>query len=516
MLKNSSATGWMYLISCKHFSVSCLLAHFCYLTQFSHGFSSGSLPIEVSKQILNATHFTLQATFVHRPVRILTSQRGAMRTRAHPAMPGPRPQGRGHPLHTRDRGSVSRRGPADPTGPRSGGRGLRGQAAPGAGGSAGRGLRGQGARDPLALTATAPGGGGAGPGSPDAFRTGQRAAQGGGRAQAPPGTLKRHFVLGAGHRSLFTPGGRPAAAGACLRRCLRSAFSASVPPPRPAASMTRSRKQAALERGAGKMNTEAGSAAAAAAGARAATATAAGAAGGEPAAAAWGLEGEAEKVVYSRSQVSFAGTKALGDALRLFMPKSTEFMSSDSELWNFLCSLKHEFSPVILRSKDVYGYSSCRAVVPDPPPPSERPRRRAGKRRLPAADAKHRAGAAGGSAKRRRRRRRRRRERGRQRPAAGGPRAQEEEAPGPLGEQADSEQGSPAAAAAAWEPFGGKSLEEIWKAATPRLTTFPTIRVRGSMWNRRSLAAARRRAQRILGVDLSPVVRVRRFPVAPS
>ncbi|XP_033370565.1 coiled-coil domain-containing protein 71L [Parus major] len=285
--------------------------------------------------------------------------------------------------------------------------------------------------------------------------------------------------------------------------------------------MTRSRKQAALERGAGKMNTEAGSAAAAAAGARAATAAAAGAgaAGGEPAAAAWGLEGETEKVVYSRSQVSFAGTKALGDALKLFMPKSTEFMSSDSELWNFLCSLKHEFSPVILRSKDVYGYSSCRAVVPDPPPPSERPRRRAGKRRLPAADAKRRAGAPGGSAKRRRRRRRRRRERGRQRPAAGGPRTQEKEeeaaeAPPPPGEQADSEQGSPVAAV--WEPFGGKSLEEIWKAATPRLTTFPTIRVRGSMWNRRSLAAARRRAQRILGVDLSPVVRVRRFPVAPS
>ncbi|XP_062346788.1 coiled-coil domain-containing protein 71L isoform X1 [Cinclus cinclus] len=288
--------------------------------------------------------------------------------------------------------------------------------------------------------------------------------------------------------------------------------------------MTRSRKRAALERGAGKMNSEAGSAAAAAAGARAsgtaaaaaAAAAAAGAAGGEPAAAAWGLEGEAEKVVYSRSQVSFAGTKALGDALKLFMPKSTEFMSSDSELWNFLCSLKHEFSPVILRSKDVYGYSSCRAVVPDPPSPSERPRRRAGKRRLPAADAKRRAGAAGGSAKRRRRRRRRRRERGRQRPAAGGPRAQEEAvgAPEPSGEQGDGEQGTPAAAA--WEPFGGKSLEEIWKAATPLLTAFPTIRVRGNVWSQRSLAAARRRAQRILGVDLSPVVLVRRFPVAPS
>ncbi|NWT01555.1 CC71L protein, partial [Mionectes macconnelli] len=88
------------------------------------------------------------------------------------------------------------------------------------------------------------------------------------------------------------------------------------------------------------------------------------------------------------------------------------------------------------------------------------------------------------------------------------------EAAEPPGEQEDSERGSPAAAA--WEPFGGKSLEEIWKAATPRLTTFPTIRVRGSVWNPRSLAAARRRAQRILGVDLSPVVRVRRFPVAPS
>ncbi|KAM9293679.1 coiled-coil domain-containing protein 71L [Morus bassanus] len=291
--------------------------------------------------------------------------------------------------------------------------------------------------------------------------------------------------------------------------------------------MTRCRKQAALERGAGTMNQEAESAAAAAAGAQE-EAAAAEAAGGGATPAAWGLEGEAEKVVYSRSQVSFAGTKALGDALKLFMPKSTEFMSSDSELWNFLCSLKHEFSPVILRSKDVYGYASCRAVVPDPPPPSaERPRRRAGKRRLPAADAKRRAAAAGGSAKRRRRRRRRRRGRGRQRqaaaaPAAGGPRgggeAEEEAAAaaaGPPGEEADGERGS-AAEGAAWECFGGKSLEEIWKAATPSLTTFPTIRVRGSVWSRRSLAAARCRAQRVLGVDLSPVVRVRRLPVVPS
>ncbi|NXT27182.1 CC71L protein, partial [Syrrhaptes paradoxus] len=122
--------------------------------------------------------------------------------------------------------------------------------------------------------------------------------------------------------------------------------------------------------------------------------------------------------------------------------------------------------------------------------------------------------------------RRRRRGRGRQRlvvaaPAADDPRGGGEveeaavAAPGPLDEEADSDRGSPVVAAA-WEPFGGKSLEEIWKAATPRLTTFPRIRVRGSVWSQRSLEAARRRAERILGVDLSPVVRVRRFPVAPS
>ncbi|XP_006742133.1 coiled-coil domain-containing protein 71L-like, partial [Leptonychotes weddellii] len=82
------------------------------------------------------------------------------------------------------------------------------------------------------------------------------------------------------------------------------------------------------------------------------------------------LEAREEKVVYSRSQLSLAdSTKALGDAFKLFMPRSTEFMSSDAELWSFLCSLKHQFSPHILRSKDVYGYSSCRALVPDPPPP---------------------------------------------------------------------------------------------------------------------------------------------------
>lgn len=73
-----------------------------------------------------------------------------------------------------------------------------------------------------------------------------------------------------------------------------------------------------------------------------------------------------EKVVFSRSQTLFAGTKALGDAMELFVPSSKAFMNSETELWNFLCSLRHEgFAPLILTSKDVYGYSSCRAVVPE-------------------------------------------------------------------------------------------------------------------------------------------------------
>ncbi|XP_044540328.1 coiled-coil domain-containing protein 71L, partial [Gracilinanus agilis] len=64
--------------------------------------------------------------------------------------------------------------------------------------------------------------------------------------------------------------------------------------------------------------------------------------------------------------------------------------------------------------------------------------------------------------------------------------------------------------------FGGRTLEEIWKAATPVLTTFPTIRVGHDVWGERSLAAARRRAQQVLRVNLEPVVRLRRFPVATS
>ncbi|XP_026927485.1 coiled-coil domain-containing protein 71L [Acinonyx jubatus] len=201
------------------------------------------------------------------------------------------------------------------------------------------------------------------------------------------------------------------------------------------------------------------------------------------------LEAREEKVVYSRSQLSLAdSTKALGDAFKLFMPRSTEFMSSDAELWSFLCSLKHQFSPHILRSKDVYGYSSCRALVPDPPPP---PVAR-GQTRRPAAR-RRRRGARAAAVRRRK-------------PPPPPPPPPPPLPPAPE----DSRSPKPAVPGPC---FGGRTLEEIWRAATPTLTTFPTIRVGGDVWGERSLAAARRRARQVLRVNLEPVVRLRRFPV---
>ncbi|XP_059964614.1 coiled-coil domain-containing protein 71L [Mesoplodon densirostris] len=217
-----------------------------------------------------------------------------------------------------------------------------------------------------------------------------------------------------------------------------------------------------------------------------------------PAAAAWGvgfragggaaLEAREEKVVYSRSQLSLAdSTKALGDAFKLFMPRSTEFMSSEAELWSFLCSFKHQFSPHILRSKDVYGYSSCRALVPDPPGPHAA----RGPTRRPISSA---------AARRRRR-------------GARAPAARRRKPPPPPPPPADPGESLPAKPAAPEPCFGGRTLEEIWRAATPTLTIFPTIRVGDDVWGERSLAAARRKAHQVLRVNLEPVVRLRRFPV---
>ncbi|CAI9554303.1 unnamed protein product [Staurois parvus] len=197
---------------------------------------------------------------------------------------------------------------------------------------------------------------------------------------------------------------------------------------------------------------------------------------------------EDEKVVYSRSQLVFAGIKPLEDALEIFVPESKHFMNSDTELWNFLCSLKRDFSPVILRSKDVYGYSSCRSVVPDP---SQLSRRKA-QEPAPAPQPKKPP-----PVKRKRRGMRLScRKRRRVKPAASEESGASSSCSSPTPSEASSSLSSP--------------LEDMWK-----ISAFPTIRVRDVSCEAK-VAAARLRAQRILQVNLQPVVRIRRFPVLSS
>ncbi|XP_058570941.1 serine/arginine repetitive matrix protein 1-like [Neofelis nebulosa] len=75
------------------------------------------------------------------------------------------------------------------------------------------------------------------------------------------------------------------------------------------------------------------------------------------------------------------------------------------------------------------------------------------------------------------------------------------------------EDSSPRKPAASGPYSGVRTLEESGRAATPTLTTFPTIRVAGDVWVQSSLPEARRQARQVLGVNLEPVVRLRRFPV---
>ncbi|XP_053319180.1 coiled-coil domain-containing protein 71L [Spea bombifrons] len=220
----------------------------------------------------------------------------------------------------------------------------------------------------------------------------------------------------------------------------------------------------------------------------------------------WDVDGE--KVVYSRSHLLFSGTKPLEDAFEVFVPESKHFMSSDTELWNFLCSLKRDFSPVILRSKDVYGYSSCRSIVPDPSQftrgkPKDKPPAAAPPKKLPV--------------KRKRRGMRlssRKRRRGRTVGSEGTGGSEESVAGSTSG--GSSVCSSPTPSEVQGLLHLGKSLEDIWKAATPKLTVFPTIRV-SDVSCEAKVAAARRKAQKILQVNLQPVVKIRRFPIlSPS
>ncbi|XP_032997284.1 coiled-coil domain-containing protein 71 [Lacerta agilis] len=72
-----------------------------------------------------------------------------------------------------------------------------------------------------------------------------------------------------------------------------------------------------------------------------------------------------EKAVHSWSRISSAGQKALEEALRVFNPMSRDLSDTETQLVAFLQGLREEgYQPTILRSKDVYGYSSCTARMP--------------------------------------------------------------------------------------------------------------------------------------------------------
>ncbi|XP_061474836.1 coiled-coil domain-containing protein 71 [Rhineura floridana] len=75
-----------------------------------------------------------------------------------------------------------------------------------------------------------------------------------------------------------------------------------------------------------------------------------------------------EKAVHSWSRISSAGQKALEEALRVFNPMSKDLSDTETQLVAFLQGLREEgYQPTILRSKDVYGYSSCTANMPSQP-----------------------------------------------------------------------------------------------------------------------------------------------------
>ncbi|NXQ85300.1 CCD71 protein, partial [Nyctibius grandis] len=72
-----------------------------------------------------------------------------------------------------------------------------------------------------------------------------------------------------------------------------------------------------------------------------------------------------EKAVHSWSRIASAGQKVLEEALRVFNPMSKDLSDTETQLVAFIQGLKEEgYQPTILRSKDVYGYSSCTADTP--------------------------------------------------------------------------------------------------------------------------------------------------------
>ncbi|TSM44110.1 Coiled-coil domain-containing protein 71 [Bagarius yarrelli] len=71
-------------------------------------------------------------------------------------------------------------------------------------------------------------------------------------------------------------------------------------------------------------------------------------------------EPNVERAVLSWSRFATAGHTALKEALKVFNPISQDLSETEKQMVSFLQALKDEGrKPVVLRSKDVYGYRSC-------------------------------------------------------------------------------------------------------------------------------------------------------------
>ncbi|GAA6107966.1 uncharacterized protein ccdc71 [Tachysurus ichikawai] len=71
-------------------------------------------------------------------------------------------------------------------------------------------------------------------------------------------------------------------------------------------------------------------------------------------------EPNVERAVLSWSRFATAGQTALKEALKVFNPISQDLSETERQMVSFLQALKDEGrKPVVLRSKDVYGYRSC-------------------------------------------------------------------------------------------------------------------------------------------------------------
>ncbi|XP_067908285.1 coiled-coil domain-containing protein 71-like [Heterodontus francisci] len=71
--------------------------------------------------------------------------------------------------------------------------------------------------------------------------------------------------------------------------------------------------------------------------------------------------------VQAWSRIPVVGPRALEDALTVFSPMSPDLLQSQRQLLSFVQGLREEgYLPTVLRSRDVYGYTSCTCQVPAP------------------------------------------------------------------------------------------------------------------------------------------------------